>query len=1141
VHITAYCPECQSRYQLKADLLGRKMRCKTPSCQAIFVIHAASGGIPRNGSDWPRAADARGDLVVPLADGSLEPVEELDWRAAPPPVQSVIPVGKPVAPPPARRTPPPTPPPPPPPVTKVREWEQPEPPARHRGWILVGLAVLILGVAGYGVSFVIRAYAQDETARREAAAKDYADGRFRAAAKKYYELAEKYGGGEHGAEYHLLADLSDLQDAAAASVADPAAALAQAQAFVKKYEARDPAVKPHRDAVSLAIVAIVRSFADAANAAATTEDGPANVPELVRQGREAIDLLRGYPPKDPGQFTALQERFDKAGEALAKAQEHSRAVADVRKLLDGRKPDVTAARRLAQQRQVADDPGVRRAIAQAEEQSLHEVVYRPMIQPPQPTGPADGPPALLLETTPHRKPDGPAADVVFAVARGILYALDGRDGRRLWACRVGLDSGELPARVPPIGDGPELILVASSDPPGLTARDARTGSVLWHQPLDAPCLGRPVREAAGRLFVPTTGPRGIVYDLDARTGVIRGRFDAGQPFAGGGAFDAVTQRLYVPAHGLGVFVFNYGVPEAAARLDNTSGPRFEGLLPTGHPAGSLRGEPIVITGEQEGPEVARYLVLGQADGLDAMTLRAFRLLADPVVSPVKAEIRLPGWSWFPPYHDPETIALVTDAGAIGLFGIQQKGDFDPPLFPLVGEAGARGPSNPNSSKPARALLVNASESGFWVLADGVLRHWRLGLTRQSGRQLTPAFGDGIRLGSPLHAAQVSADRRTLFLVTQTDAPPAYRVTAVDGVSGQVIWQRPLGLTPDGDPVALGGAVVVLDQSGAIYRFEPGAGDAKDPWQAGGQEIAKPEPDLAGLSWLLPAADGKSAWAFSVRPDEPTFRLLLRHIAADGTLTATSTTVPAPLAGPPALTADAAVMPLADGQLFRVMLDTDNPRPALGPTWRATAAGASVRGSVARWREDQFLVSDGGRRLLRLSWGAKYELDMRQPLELVPRIAHLVACKSGGTDSAAVADVSGTVTLVRGDRPTAARSWRLGPVTAGPWAIGDRLAVVVDRKKFVWLNPDADQPVWTYTTPGDGIDFPPRVIDGKLVVADLAGRFIAIDPATGKAAGNGYQFPAEAAPTSVVTPFGPGRLFAPLTDGSVLLLRLKELN
>src|SRR5204863_4964063 len=138
--------------------------------------------------------------------------------------------------------------------------------------------------------------------------------------------------------------------------------------------------------------------------------------------------------------------------------------------------------------------------------------------PPSPIVPAAGPPSLLLEM-PVTRPPNP--ELVLALSRGLLYALDG-EGRRLWAARVGLDAGDLPVRVPARGDEPELVLIAGTDPPGLTARDARTGAVRWHQPLTEPVLGRPVL-AGDRLFVATAGPEGAVADLDARSGRLVGR------------------------------------------------------------------------------------------------------------------------------------------------------------------------------------------------------------------------------------------------------------------------------------------------------------------------------------------------------------------------------------------------------------------------------------------------------------------------------------------------------------------------------------------------------------------------------------------------------------------------------------------
>jgi outer membrane protein assembly factor BamB len=1142
VLVTAFCPECRTRYQLKSDVVGRKIRCTTSSCQSIFVVRPASDE-PRSaaGDEQPPAGTANDFLEPLVGDGPVRAAkvaEEFDWRTAPPPVRSGEAANKPTSRSPSpklkgekkpRALSPPFP---------IREggtagWGYSPESRRRRGVFVIGfLTLIVAGGIGGVIYTIVRAYAHNEQTLRAAAEADYARGAFRAAAKAYHELAEKHGRSEHAAEYRLLADLSEFRDAASPPIADPAAALAAAQAFAKKHDALDPKLKPYRDDVSRSIAAVAETFADSATAAAPTADGTAAAGAL-RGGREALDLLRRYPPKDSSRLPTLEERLDNVAVVADRTRDKARSVGQVLKALAVARPDLDAARRLAGRLQVLDDAAVRQALHSAEEQSVREVAYQRLDRPAQPAGPATGPPVLLLETATGR--GGPPTEVVFAVAHGLLYALDGRDGRRLWACRVGLDSPDLPARVAATGDEPDLILVATSDPPGLTARDVRTGAALWHQPLEAPCLGRPVADGRGRALVPTSGPAGFVYDLDVRSGVLRGRFKTRQPLAAGGAFDALTRRLYVPAHGANVFVLRYDEPS----------PRCEGLLPTGHPAGSLRGEPIVVSAD-EGLDVPRYLVLGQADGLDAMTLHAFRLRDNPTESPVDATARLPGWSWFPPYHDPETIALVTDAGAIGLFGIQQKGDDDPPLFLLVDpddrgaardrKAGDR--AGTHAPARSRAQIVHASESGFWVLADGVLRHWRLGLTRQSGRRLTPAWGDGLRLGAPLHAAQVSADRHTLFVVTQSDSPPSCRATAVDAASGEIVWQRPLGLAPAGDPIVLGGAVIVLDQSGALYRFEPTADRRDVDFMPAGREIARPEGALAGQPYLIPSADGQTAWALLARPDENGLRLVVRRVAADGTVTGGSVPLPAPPAGSPALSPNAAVLPLADGQLFRIVLDPTDLKPALGPTWRPPGVRPDARGGVVHVRGDEFLVSDGNRRLWHLTWpgGSDYKLDAGRPLELAAPVWRL-----GEGTLTAVADAAGVVSLMRGDRRAIVRSWPVGQVTAGPWTVGDRLAIVVDRRKLVWLNPDADQPVWVYTSPGDGIDAAPRLVNGKLVIADLAGRFVALDPASGKPLGEGYQFPAEAAPAAAVASVGNGRLFAPLTDGSVLMLSVADLQ
>jgi hypothetical protein len=63
----------------------------------------------------------------------------------------------------------------------------------------------------------------------------------------------------------------------------------------------------------------------------------------------------------------------------------------------------------------------------------------------------------------------------------------------------------------------------------------------------------------------------------------------------------------------------------------------------------------------------------------------------------------------------------------------------------------------------------------------------------------------------------------------------------------------------------------------------------------------------------------------------------------------------------------------------------------------------------------------------------------------------------------------------------------------------------------------------------------------LVVASLDGHFVALDPATGKRRGPGYTLRANVAPAVAPVLWQPGLLFAPLTDGTVLLLPTARLG
>jgi len=61
------------------------------------------------------------------------------------------------------------------------------------------------------------------------------------------------------------------------------------------------------------------------------------------------------------------------------------------------------------------------------------------------------------------------------------------------------------------------------------------------------------------------------------------------------------------------------------------------------------------------------------------------------------------------------------------------------------------------------------------------------------------------------------------------------------------------------------------------------------------------------------------------------------------------------------------------------------------------------------------------------------------------------------------------------------------------------------------------------------------------VANLAGQFLGLDAATGQPLSPGYTLRANVAPAAAPLPFGPDRLFVPLTDGTIMLLAKKNLQ
>jgi len=1031
---------------------------------------------------------------------------------------------------------------------------------RRHFWGIVAILASVVLVLGGGIGFAVYFLGESEDRDREAAEHSFAEGQFDRAIGQYAKLVEKYPDSERQDEYRFFRDLCAILVLPMRS--DPEGAFDHISTFLK--ERKDhPLFAAHGKEVGEALLKLLADAAKSAN----DNSGAVEAQAHFERGQQVLDELRAlHPDWAPKELLEVVEKTKgEIADRLRKERERLDLIARLRALAE--LPPTEAVRKLrailrAEVKPPLDqDPEVKKIEEELYEKHRKSIGFTDEADP----GGAgrrgeDVEAGLLVQPVVAASGDGPklSADrVVFALARGVLSAMRQSDGDIQWARRVGIDTAHLPLRVPRAGSTPELALVLSADTLTLTGVNVSNNDTLWKRPLGAASLGRPVL-VGRRVYVPTLG--GEVLEIEVAGGKLLGRYKLGPSLSAGGARFGETKQIFFPGDDSCVYVLDVGSR------------RCEAVLYTDHAAGSLRGEPILLPSE-DNPAVPGYLVLSQAHGLDATLLRTFRLLppdpaadpaaresrlrADPVAMP---ERRLRGWPWFPPYRDPEKLVTVTDAGVMGLFGIVQVLNKDDALFPLVRlpdrEAGTVELSGHGTAR-GRAQVVFARENDLWVLARGRLLRYLLTLDN-AGPRVVPdsSWAQPLDLGSPLHDSQTDDDGRTLFLVTQSPNGQACLATAVDAETGRVRWQRQLGLVCHGDPQRLGDMVVALDQGGGLFLFDPTKhpADLEGAWQSAGRGLAKPLPEgSTGSIWFVPGPDGQSVYEFACL--DPGNRLIVREYRA-GQLAASEYTfeLPARLAGTPAVGEQRVLLPLVNGDTRQVRLPLGSAAPVDGPTWRASRGDTAARGHAVWLGGEDFLTTNGRSGLTRWRFlnDDTYEVmpEGKNPenptLELAEKVAGapviLSRTATGSTLRVCVADERGTVYLFEGEGLKPARQWELKEsITAGPFVRGGLAGCVVGGRRLVWLDPAKDDRLWSYDSPGEGIIGQPQIADGLVLVADVSGRFVSLDPATGRARGPGYQLRASVGPGATPVGFGTGRAFAPLTDGTVLLLPLRHLR
>ncbi|MDB5306965.1 MAG: hypothetical protein JWO38_1167 [Gemmataceae bacterium] len=1242
--IVAECPHCETRFNLRPDLVGKAMRCPNLDCRQAFVVKPVAPPQPAPAPatetlptppaanapatprvDAPRPVYTSGSVgdFLPLVEAEAVSNGSAAPKALPPPADEpevfdalpdepqvvdavpVAPVAPPEpevveavvisAPPPARELvwKPGAELPPPKPAGRERKPVRAESATedlpvlrrrkkrKHRGpVILIGLTVVLLLVAGATVLFLLRVQVRTEAQFAQDAMEQYKRNEYGPSGKAFDKLAADYPDSADAEKYRFFADLSAVQVVvrSVTNRENPRPAIDKLRAFIDTHK-ESPFVKTDAyghdvlDAGKKVIDDVADYAADRVKAYQgdrTKADELRLAEETLAAGRDFVPLLGPFRTKEDKPLDELGKRFETVKVDIDRERDRLATLAQVGVILKSpTDPAIEEAKTFLAAKGWADDPEARELIRRAEGDFLRRVRYDRDPAAPQPLPPPGAASFLFVTPVGPTRPavrealGGEPSAVFLAVARGVLYALDEDTGDQLWAARVGPDVFDLPAVArAELAEGPTDLAVVTSNvagKPAVSGYTLRAGRPVWSQPLPFPAAG-PVAVSGARVFVPTRDPAGTVFVFDLTSGIRVGRITIGQP-VGSVVARAGTTQLYIAAESRRVFVFDVDAG------DEGGAPRCARVIPTEHPAGTLRTPPVILGPPGDAP-APRWLVLAQADGPTAMKLRAFPLPpavppgaadAPPVIEPIvpAADLPLPGWSWFPPVSDGERFATVTDAGQFRLFGINQPGNKDSAVFPLpYPDLPA-----PPDGRPVRGLVVPAEEGAFWVLAGGALQKFRLTLLPERGLALVPVAA-GLAVGEPTQPAQLTPRRDAACFVVRSTNSAGYRAVAVRLEDGEPRWQRQLGVIPIKTAIRTEAGVMLVDEDGGAVAI-PAAGvaiprvttKAAPDWV-----VAAPPDGVSGPTRVVTSADGKTVFAITPIGPAAAAKWLIRRMAGGKVDHTGTVNAPAPLAGPPVVMNGSLLLPAADGFVHRLVLGDGRLKPdalAPGPKWLADRRTQDPECFVTPLADDTFLTSDGGRGLKRWGWpadGAWVDGDARW--EVRERIAGppLVLPAAGGRPAQfLVADVTGSVWLYGQERAeTAVRRWVPGRTVSLPggkassgFAVqtdpaGRQLVVyVVDGKQVVCLDVDSNELRWV-TPAGDDVGrsivgLPHPMGDGRWLVTDLSGRVSVLDAETGRPTLTREVGLPGAVPAAAGVPVGDSRVVIPLSDGSTAVV------
>jgi hypothetical protein len=1059
--------------------------------------------------------------------------------------------------------------------------------------ILIGLSICVVLLSGFLGLYLWVFSENSEKKAAEAADKEYAKPDYPAAARSFEKLVTDYPDNENTPRYQFFADLSRLQVVVGTVTNrdDPKGAIDKFESFLKSQK-DSPFAKPTKsshggeiykagkkleeDIVLHAKDCVKNYSADRSGKAAELE----RAVKAIETGRALLVKLEPFRSPDEIPLDSIRTDFDQVEVEVKKERDRIAALkAADRQLMNPELSDAVIQQvegELANKGWLAD-PEAQEMLAKANRKLRELVRYESDVSPPVDFPPATTASLLFMSPIGKTRSLSSATDgtsrVFLAMARGILTAIEENTGAMLWAVRIGQEITDLPAIAKvDLENGPTDLAIVTSQVGGAAALSCyvlQTGQPRWYQPLPAPAAG-PAVVVGTRAFVPIRDNQGTIYEYDLLSGNRKGHIRLAQPAGPGGVVRPGTGLLYVAADARRIYVIDALIRDEDGRLKP---PQCVQVLATGHPAGTLRTPPVMIGPDGDAP-AERWMILSQADGPGSMKLRAFQVLPIPTAAAdgripeetaaaSAGELPLRGWAWFPPVTDGERLAVVTDASQLRLFELKQPANLDKALFGLPEPK----LPTPPEGVPVRGMVFPAEEAAFWVLSNGVMQKFRLGLIAARGVEMLPV-GPSIPLGEPTQAPQFNARKDATCLVVRSQNSDGYKAVLLNLRDGSFLWQRTLGLVPATAPLAQEEGLLLVSKDGGLLMVPKTVSATPGPPIAANTSwvIAPPPENVTGTTSVALSPDGKTICTVTLINVNEDLKLVPKYLVRrvtggklvhEGTVNALSLAngASAPLAGAPVLIGESLILPLANGIIYRHLAGTGRSNPdtlIAGPPWSGDQrVDASLRCYITPLPDGSFLTSDGTKKLSRWDWPADGRWNPVGSWELreQPAGPGLLLPPAGGTGPARllIADVSGSVWLYANDRggqplrrfgPSGRPS---SPLVMQLDAAGKPIvAYTVEEKTVVCLDPERDLPRAARTgddTEGILVGSPQRVGDGRWAITDLGGHVTVFDTTFENRLGSAKIPLPGAVPATACAPLGGSALLTPLLDGSAVLIAL----